>query len=256
MNLKELKFEPLDSLTQIIIFDQTGAILESDETLVKIKGASANLFEDTMFCGMEEEFKKINIGNELTFDCINTDLYGRESHYDFIVKRLPDDKGLQYGLIIYDFGMQYNKVFELQQERNLAEIQAKKMERGHRKAVEEKETIERLYKELQDGNSSEYILIKADNLLFNVGLNEIYYLEAYGDYIKVHTDDKVYVTLNTMKNVEALLPQNRFIRVHRSFIVQLNKIGNIEQMSMQIKDKVIPIGKSYKMLLIERMKQL
>ncbi|MDW3191200.1 MAG: LytTR family DNA-binding domain-containing protein [Cytophagales bacterium] len=109
---------------------------------------------------------------------------------------------------------------------------------------------------MQDDQSSQFILVKADNLLVNVDLRDILYLEAYGDYIKVHTSDKIYVTYNTMKNMEASMPKNQFFRIHRSFIIRLDKVVNIEQLSVLIGDKTLPIGKNYKTDLVEKMGQL
>lgn len=258
MNLKELKFRPLEKRTQVIVFDEKGKILDSDNTLVDVAKKDINMYEDTILCGMEEQIQNLSKGGEITLDCIYTDFVGRESHFDFVVIRL-EETNAPYALIIYDFGAQYNQLFELQQERNVAQMHSKKLQRENKELEDEKATIERLYSEMQgDTSSSQYILVRADNLLYNLDFDDILYLEAYGDYIKVHTENKVYVTHNTMKNVANVLPASRFFRIHRSFIVQLNKIDNIEQMSLLIKgkEKVLPIGKSYKALLIEKMDQL
>ncbi|SNT34312.1 LytTr DNA-binding domain-containing protein [Ekhidna lutea] len=258
MNLNEIKFRPLEKKTQVIVFDQKGKVLETDNTLVEVNPEGVNIFEDTILCGMEEQFLSLKKGEQVELDCIHTDFFGKESHYDFVVMRLEEENP-SYGLVIYDFGAQYNQLFDLQQERNMAQIQSHRLERENKELVDEKTTIERLYNEMKDdSSSSQYILVKADSLLYNLDFKEILYLEAYGDYIKVHTENKVYVTHNTMKRVEEILPANRFFRVHRSFIVQLSKIENIEQMSLLIrgKDKVIPIGKSYKSILLQKMDQL
>lgn len=256
MNLSDLKFGPINKNSQAIVFDESGSILDSDDTLVKVKDKSYNIFSDSMFGGMDEMFAEMREGQEVTFDCVEIDLFGRTSHYDFIVKRLGKESENNFGWIIYDFGVQYEKIFELQQERNMAEMRAKKAERESRALKEEKDAIEKLYSELQDNSASHYILIKADNLLINLDLKDIFYFEAYGDYIKVHTKDKIYVTYNTMRSIIDSLPQNQFFRIHRSFIVRLDKIQNIEQNSAVVKDKVLPIGKTYKSELVEKMGQL
>ncbi len=253
MNLKEIKFGPFEQFSQVILFDREGKIKESDDTIVKVSETSFNVFQDSFLCGMEELVFDLKVNEPLTFDCINTDLFGKTSHFDLMVKPVDDD---HYALIIYDFGTQYDRIFELQQERNVAEIQAKRAQRETNKAQQEKETLEKLYHELQEGLSSQFILVKADNLLVNVDLRDIHYLEAYGDYIKVHTKDKVYVTYNTMKNMEASMPKNQFFRIHRSFIIRLDKVVNIEQLSVLIGDKTLPIGKNYKTDLVEKMGQL
>ena len=256
MNLKRIKLEPIDTLSQVIIFDTEGSIVASDDNLVAVENKSYNIFDDTMFCGMESEFHKLSEGQELTFDCINTDVFGKESQYDFIIRRLSEDKN-KFSWIIYDFSKQYEKVFELQQSRNIAEIQAKRLERRNSKLADEKEVIAGLYNKLLNDDSSQYVLVKTDSLLVNVDLNKILYLEAYGDYIKVHTeDDKVYITHNTMKKVEDKLPSGLFFRVHRSHIIALKKITNIEQMSLLIGEKVLPIGRQYKQDLLKKMKQI
>ncbi|MEO9869150.1 LytR/AlgR family response regulator transcription factor [Ekhidna sp.] len=256
MNLRDLKFEPLDKSSQVIIFDESGLIIESDDSLVKVKGKSFNIFSDSMFCGMNEMFSQMKEEEEMSFDCIEIDLFGRTSHYDFIVKRLDNRSASNFVWIIYDFGMQYEKIFELQQERNIAEIRAKKADRESRKLREEKDAIEKLYNELQGDSASQYILVKADNLLVNLDLSDVYYFEAYGDYIKVHTTDKMYVTYNTMKKLESSLPSKHFFRIHRSYIVRLDKVKNIEQYSLVVKDKVLHIGKNYKSSLLDKIGQL
>ena len=257
MNLTELKYKPLDKHSQIVIFNKSGDILDSDNKLVNVTSSKHNIFDDSLFSGMEDTISKISDGEELTYDCIETDLFGRTSHYDFILKKLSEEgEQERYGWIIYDFGTQYNKIFELQQERNIAEIQAKKAEREVGKLKEEKQTIEKLYQDLLADTSQEYILVKSDNLLVNLDFKEINYFEAYGDYIKVYTTNKMYITYNTMKNVEGSLPENQFFRIHRSYIVRLDKINNIEQLSVEIDGKALPIGKSYKAMLIQKMGQL
>lgn len=256
MNLKELKFRSFDKSTQAIIFDRAGIVIESDEELFSVLDNEVNIFHDTMFSGMNDLLHNLNIGEEITFDCVEADLFGRHSHYDIIIRRLSEEEGELFGLFIYDFGKQYNKILELQQERNIAEIKVRKFERENLHLSKEKEAIEQLYKELQNGGVSEYILIKADNLLINLDTNDIQYFEAYGDYVKVHTSDKTYITYKTLSNVEKTLPENQFIRVHRSFIVRLDKINNIEQSSLQIANKIIPIGKTNKAQLLDKMNHL
>lgn len=254
MDLEEIKYREANKNIQVVIFNETGAIIESDDALIKLAGSDFNVFSDTMFCGMEEMLMELNPNESITFDCVNIDLLGKTSYYDFTVAKLADDS--KFSWVISDFGKQYEKIYELQQERNLAEIKAHKAEREAIKLKEEKDAIDRLFQELQGNTSSQYILVKSDNLLVNIDLNEILYFEAYGDYIKVHTPNKMYVTYNTMKSVESSLPENQFFRIHRSYIIRLDKISNIEQLSVEISDKTLPIGKSYKSELVEKIGQL
>lgn len=257
MDLAKFRSEVTGSNIQCVIFNLKGEILESDDSLVNLSATSFNVFSDTIFCGMEEAFEQLSVSDELEFNCIEIDIAGKNSHYDFFVKRIPDDEnGLRFGWVIYDSSKQYQKVFELQQERNIAEIQFNKIERQASKLKEEKIAIERLFSELQNDSLSQYILVKSDNLLINLNLEETLYFEAYGDYVKVNTPSKMYITYTTLRSVEDSLPASQFFRIHRSYIIRLDKVKNIEQLSVQIEDKVLPIGKSHKSALIEKIGQL
>ena len=255
MNLKEIKFHQLEKLAQVVLFDSFGKILDSDEALIPVKDKAFNIFDDTMLSGTEDLIEALRLDEEITYDSVNMDLFGKNSCYDFIFKKV-EEKPAKFAMIFLDFGVQYNKIFELQQERNLAEIHSQKAQREVGKVREEKDALHGLYQELLKGQSSQYILVKADNLLINLELKDINYLEAFGDYIKVHTSNKTYVTYNTMKNLEAALPNSQFFRMHRSYIIRLDKVVNIEQLSVLINDTALPIGKNYKSSLIERMGQL
>ncbi|MEQ9306729.1 MAG: LytTR family DNA-binding domain-containing protein, partial [Marinoscillum sp.] len=100
------------------------------------------------------------------------------------------------------------------------------------------------------------LFIKTDSLLISLEINSINYLEAYGDYVKIHTDDKTHVVYSKFKSVEDKLSPNEFIRIHRSYIVRLDKIKNIDQGNLQLGDKILPVSSSYRSGLLERIKTL
>ena len=253
MNLRDYKFSPFETKAQAIVFDKSGSVLDSDNTLFEF-GSKANIFQEVaLLTGMEDAIIAIKKDDELVFNCVHIILGGHESHFDLIIRPLDEDK---FCLLIYDFADQYQRVFELQQERNLRDIRSKKLERENKLIQEENKVINRLYQQMAQSDTSEYVLLRSDNLLVNVDLNTVSYFEAYGDYIKVHTESKMYIIHNRMKNIETQLPEGKFIRVHRSFIVQANKIRNIEQMSVDVAEKIIPIGKQYKQELLNKLKQL
>ncbi len=257
MNLKELKFARFETRAQAIVFDDKGTVLESDNTIFDFEPSQSNVFEEIdLFQGMEEITTSLKNAEELKFNCISISIMGRESHFDFIIQRVDDEGKKFFCLLIYDFAEQYQRVLELQQERNVRDIESKKLERENRRISEENEVINRLYDQMTQSGSSEYVLLKSDNLLVNIDLNTIDYFEAYGDYIKVHTEAKMYIIHNRMKNIEGQLPKGMFVRIHRSFIVQINKIKNIEQMSLNVSEKILPIGKQFKAELLNQMNQL
>ena len=106
--------------------------------------------------------------------------------------------------------------------------------------------------------SDEFFFIKDKGQMFRVNLNDINYIEALGDYINVHTDSRRYTTLMTMKKLEQSLPADKFSRVHRSFIIAVDKIKSINSndMDVYIREKRIPIGDTYKQGLLKKIKVL
>lgn len=101
------------------------------------------------------------------------------------------------------------------------------------------------------------IFVKSDGKLLKVAYSDICYVEAFADYVKIWTsEDKRIVTLQTMKNMENGLPTEKFIRVHRSFIVAIDKITSVQSTAVKVGNKEIPVGKNYRdslMDLIQRM---
>ena len=107
-----------------------------------------------------------------------------------------------------------------------------------------------------EGSVKDHIYLKVDSLLVKFDLQSILWIEAYGDYIKVKTREKVYTVYATLKSVEDALPVNEFLRIHRSYIVRTDQIANIDVSNLQVDNKVLPIGNSYKKHLMERIKTL
>jgi len=91
-----------------------------------------------------------------------------------------------------------------------------------------------------------FIFIKSSKKTYKVNLNEMLYIEALGDYVKIFTGDKMIVSYQSLKNIETLLPPRQFPRIHKSFIVSLSKIELIEGNHVKIKDRLIPVGTNYK----------
>ena len=90
------------------------------------------------------------------------------------------------------------------------------------------------------------IFIKTDSRLVQVHTKNLLYIEALGNYVNVYTTSGKFIVLSTMKDIESRLTAPEFMRVHRSFIVRLDKIESIEDNFIHINQKSIPIGKNYK----------
>ena len=92
----------------------------------------------------------------------------------------------------------------------------------------------------------DFILIRDNKTIFKILLRNILYIEAFGEYMKIHTADKVHLSRETMHEMEEKLPNKHFLRVHKSFIVPVRKITAFSSFSVHIQSHEIPIGRSYK----------
>ncbi len=92
----------------------------------------------------------------------------------------------------------------------------------------------------------DYIFVKTDHKIVNIPLNEILFIEGLKDYIAIHTTREKIITLENLKAMENGLPVNRFIRVHKSYIISLQQVNTIERNRIFIGGEAIPIGDTYK----------
>jgi two-component system, LytTR family, response regulator len=91
-----------------------------------------------------------------------------------------------------------------------------------------------------------FIFVKTEYRLERIALSDIYYIEGMGDYRNVQTGSKKILTLKTFSDFEMELPGNSFCRVHKSYIISIEKIISIEHNRIKIKDTLIPVSDSYK----------
>jgi DNA-binding LytR/AlgR family response regulator len=91
----------------------------------------------------------------------------------------------------------------------------------------------------------EHIFIRAEQKMIKVNVDDILYVEGLKQYIKIFTAQKMYVTLESMKNIQEMLPPDRFVRIHKSFIISLDKIQSYSLRTVEINHKKIPVGRSY-----------
>ncbi len=105
-------------------------------------------------------------------------------------------------------------------------------------------------KESLTGN--EDIYVKVDSSLIKLTTKDILWLEAMGDYVSINTADKKYMVYSTMKHMEEKLPES-FMRIHRSYIVNLNKISNIDDHVITINKNVLSVSRNYKDALLHRL---
>lgn len=91
-----------------------------------------------------------------------------------------------------------------------------------------------------------FIYLRADRKMKKIPLDEIIYIESDRDYVKVFTENGIIITRQTIASVEAMLSESQFIRIHRSYIVSVSKLKSFSTETVEIGDKLLPIGKLYR----------
>src|SRR5690606_9418531 len=99
---------------------------------------------------------------------------------------------------------------------------------------------------LSSPEDEKFIFVKTGNELIKLNFSAIHYVEAFADYVQIHTADKRYTVLSTMKSIHTKLGEGEFLRVHRSFIVALNKIEGIKDNELDVGKKTIKVSRKYK----------
>ena len=114
---------------------------------------------------------------------------------------------------------------------------------------------EQLRSRKPEAGSDQYMFVKADKKLVKVSFEDIVYIEGLKDYVIIRLEQDRVITLQTMKSLEEKLPQNIFRRIHRSYIVNVDKIeaivGNMVEVMEKNQAKHLPIGKNYREELLE-----
>jgi DNA-binding LytR/AlgR family response regulator len=92
----------------------------------------------------------------------------------------------------------------------------------------------------------DFTFIKSGNKTIKLYFNKILYIEGMRDYLQIHTEDSKIMTLLNFKTIHEILDPQRFIRVHKSYLVAIDKIDYIENNAIKIRNKLIPVSSTYK----------
>jgi DNA-binding LytR/AlgR family response regulator len=92
----------------------------------------------------------------------------------------------------------------------------------------------------------DFIFVKTENRLEKIMISDILYIEGMRDYLRIHTANKKIMTLQGFNELEQLIPSHLVCRVHKSYMVAVNKIESIERSRIKIADQLIPISDTYK----------
>src|SRR5690349_19954471 len=101
-----------------------------------------------------------------------------------------------------------------------------------------------------------FVFVQDNGVLKRISIDDILFLEAMADYVKVHTPQKFHVVHATLKSIEEKLPSTKFLRVHRSYIVAINKIDFIQEGTISIGKTTIPVADTHKANLNKRLNLL
>ncbi|GAA3747195.1 MULTISPECIES: LytTR family DNA-binding domain-containing protein [Flavobacterium] len=98
---------------------------------------------------------------------------------------------------------------------------------------------------VETSKGDSHIFIKVDKKMMKINIEEILFVEGMKEYIKVVTPDKTYITHKSLTSLSEELPADRFLRIHKSYVIALNKVKSIEGNRVQIQSYNIPIGRNY-----------
>ena len=126
----------------------------------------------------------------------------------------------------------------------------KAIDKAEKKEVSVASTTEQTSKPIDTEND---FYVNIDRRLIKIDLPSVYLIEAKGDYIKIKTENKDYTVHSTLKKIEDKLPDSLFLKIHRSYIINIKKIIDIEDNSVLIKKDVIPVSRSKRPELMKRL---
>ena len=115
---------------------------------------------------------------------------------------------------------------------------------GHFKTPDEKP--------IENGN---FMFVRSDRRMIKIDFEAIIYIESFSDYIKIHLANETVITRETISAIEAKLPKNQFLRIHRSYIISIPHINSFNNEHVEINNKALTISRSYKKEVLERLER-
>ncbi|MGK0308468.1 MAG: DNA-binding LytR/AlgR family response regulator [Urechidicola sp.] len=111
------------------------------------------------------------------------------------------------------------------------------------------------HEKLNEKEPNDFMFVRSDRKMIKIDFSSIYYIESYSDYIKINLDDKIITTRETISAIEAKLPSNLFLRIHRSYIISISHISSFTNEHITIKNSSLPISRSYKKAVLQQLDQ-
>ena len=107
-----------------------------------------------------------------------------------------------------------------------------------------------------EATPEDYIFVKSNLKKFKIAVNDIFWIEALGDYVKIVTNNEPVIVLSTMKAFSEKLTAYSFLRTHKSYIVNLNKISGFDSKTLKINNESLPLSRTKKAMLAEALDNL
>jgi len=104
-------------------------------------------------------------------------------------------------------------------------------------------------------DQNDFIFVRLDRKMIRIDLSEISYIESLSDYLKIHTNNSSIVIRESISNIEKELPDSKFIRTHRSFIISLAALDSYTNEYLEVNGKAIPISRSYKSSVLKKLEK-
>ena len=217
---------------------------------------------------LETHLKKINF-MEIKASCKNAveafnAINSEEIDLIFLDINMPEINGLSFAKSINSnlkiiFTTAYREYavdgFELQAvDYLLKPISFERLSQAVQRAIEQKDANSKSTDE--DLSQKDFMFVRSDRKMVKIDFLEIKYIESLGDYVKIHLVDNTVVTREAISTIEAKIPMNDFIRIHRSFIVSILKIEIFTNEFIEIGKQAIPISRTYKKDVINRLESL
>lgn len=159
-----------------------------------------------------------------------------------------------------DYALQafeYDFIVDYLQKPISSERLAKAISKLHKIAIgSTNQKAKKIHAVSNEPTATEELFINVDRKLVKIEMDKILFIEAKGDYIKIATIEKNYLVHTTLKKIEEKLPDRTFLKVHRSYIINLTKIVDIESNSILIDKNVLPVSRSKRPILMERLNLL
>ena len=114
------------------------------------------------------------------------------------------------------------------------------------KAIEQNNLLSAVNKPTDRINQNDFIFLKSDKKTIKVNIADICYIEGLGDYIKIYTSTQKYISNLSMKKIISVLPSDKFYRIHKSFIVAIDRIETIEGNMIKMNNVRLPVGNNFR----------